>query len=103
MRLFLCCVALGGAASAQSIAEAAAAIGGGAVGGVAGKQVSAGIDTIFGKVDQQTKKAAEAEPKSQDKGLKKSTSSLPVIQVSPGVPRPDSVPPPPPPKGKKVV
>lgn len=52
---------LAGAAGAQSLTEYGAAAAGGAVGGAAGKKVSEGISTIFGKVDQQTKAAAKTD------------------------------------------
>jgi hypothetical protein len=76
----------------QSMTEAAAAVAGGSIGGAAGKKVSSSIDTIFGKVDDTAKKAA-----SQDKGKAKQTAAVPAIQVGPGRPRVDTVPPPPPP------
>ena len=83
---------------AQAMTEAAAAAAGSTAGGVAGKKVSEGISTIFGKVDQQTKKAAAPEATKQAKAAGKpavaTTSNA--LQVGPGVPRGESVPPPPP-------
>lgn len=70
--------------------EAAAAVAGGSIGGAAGKKVSASIDTIFGKVDDAAKKAASGE-------VGKKQAAVPSIQVGPGRPRTDTVPPPPPP------
>ncbi|MCU1335520.1 MAG: hypothetical protein JWO19_1101 [Bryobacterales bacterium] len=48
-----------GLASSQALTEAAGAIAGGSVGGVAGKRVSDGISNVFGKVDTVTAKAAK--------------------------------------------
>ena len=80
----------------QSLLEHAGAAAGGSVGGVAGKKVSDGLTAIFGKVDQQTKKAAKT-------GVTPSASAPvnpnePVMEIGPGVPKQRaSVPPPPPP------
>ena len=94
------CIMMPRPASAQSLVEGAAAAAGGSVGGVAGKKVSDGLTTIFGKVDKQTGKAAkagtvtshpDAHPKNEDNGT-------PLFEVGPGVVKSDSsnVPPPPP-------
>lgn len=56
LALFL---ALSGMAGAQSLAEYGAAAAGGATGGAAGKKVSEGITTIFGKMDKQAADAAK--------------------------------------------
>ena len=81
-------VLLCGPAFGQTILETSAAAAGGSAGGVAGKKVSDGISAIFGKVDQQTGKAAEA-----------AKNAKPLFEVGPGVPKgatTESVPPPPP-------
>jgi len=62
MGKFLLVVVVAGAAGAQTITEFGAAAATGTAGGAAGKQVSNGITAIFGKVDQQTKAAAKADP-----------------------------------------
>ena len=75
--------------------ETAAAAAGGSAGGVAGKKVSDGLTRIFNKIDQHTAKAAE------DPGKKKAVPepNAPVIQLSAGSLKSEtvSVPPPPPP------
>jgi len=86
-------------AHGQSLVEGAAAAAGGSVGGIAGKKVSDGLTNIFEKIDKQTAKAAKTgDTKS---ALKKSSASAdadaPLLEVGPGVPRPDSNVPPPPP------
>lgn len=80
-------VLFSGMAFGQSILETSAAAAGGSVGGVAGKKVSDGVTAIFGKVDQQTSKAAET-----------GKNAKPLFEVGPGVPKStaESVPPPPP-------
>jgi hypothetical protein len=68
--------------------ETAAAAAGGSVGGVAGKKVSDGMSSIFGKLDKQTGKAAET-----------GKNGKPLFEVGPGVPKrvaTESVPAPPP-------
>jgi hypothetical protein len=110
VRLTFCGLGLGvsifgfaGLAQGQSLMENAAAAAGGSVGGVAGKQVSDGLSTIFGKIDQDTSKAA-AKPSKRYTG-----PSEPLLEAGPGVPktaarraankaanRAESVPPPPP-------
>jgi hypothetical protein len=89
MRFTLLLVSMAGQMLGQSMTEAAAAVAGGTIGGVAGKKVSSGIDQVFRKVDQQMKQAAVDTRTSRP-------SSQPAIQVGPGAPRTDSVPPPPP-------
>jgi hypothetical protein len=59
MRALLLLVGLAGFAGAQTMAEYGAAAAGGATGGAAGKSVSQGLSTIFGKVDKQTAAAAK--------------------------------------------
>lgn len=58
--LVFVCVAMG---SAQSLIENATAAAGGTAAGVAGKQVSDGLDKVFGKLGQTTKKAADTGPR----------------------------------------
>jgi len=81
-----------GRAEGQSMLEGAAAATGGAVGGVAGKKVSDGLNKILGKIDTQTAKAADT-----TKNSKKPDPSSPLLEVGPGVPKSDgsNVPPPP--------
>lgn len=86
---------------AQTMTEAAAAAAGSTVGGVAGKQVSSGIDKIFGKTGDVLKGAAKQGTAKQDAGAKE-----PLLKVGPGKPKEDasSVPPPPPPAaGERLV
>ena len=75
--------------------ESAAAAAGGSVGGVAGKKVSDGLSRIFNKVDQQAAKAA----KDVDRKKPVPEPNAPVIQLSAGSLKSEtvSVPPPPPP------
>jgi hypothetical protein len=87
-----------GAVSAQSMVEHAAAAAGGSAGGVAGKKVGDGLSKIFGKVDSQTKAAADKG--GSNKSSKTDAAGAPLLQVGPGAPmgRDESgvVPPPPP-------
>lgn len=81
-------------ASGQTMTEVGATAAGGAIGSAAGKKVSDGITSIFGKVDKTTAKAAKP-PEDNSKGA-------PLLEVGPGAPRVsggESVPPPPPPLG----
>lgn len=73
-------------ASAQSMSEVGAAVAGSSIGSAAGKSVSDGITSIFGKVSDQTKKAA-------------STKAAPAtgVVIGRGVPAAEPVVPPPPP------
>src|SRR5260370_32416361 len=73
-----------GAVSAQSLVEHAAAAAGGSAGGVAGKKVGDGLSKIFGKVDTQTKAAAEKGGTS--KSSKTAADTTPLLQVGPGAP-----------------
>jgi hypothetical protein len=107
-----------GSAHGQSMVETAAAAAGGSVGGVAGKKVSDGLTSIFEKVDKAAGKAAKsAETKGNSSAHSASNptrkgagasqggdtgaaadANAPLLEVGPGVPRPDgsNVPPPPP-------
>ena len=86
----LLAAALGASLSAQTLTEAAVAAAGGSVGGMAGKKVSDGVTTIFGKVDKQTAAAAGAPDQSKAKGPANSSTSA-LIEAGPG--RPDNDPP----------
>jgi hypothetical protein len=83
-----------GLAGAQTITEVGASAAGGAIGSAAGKKVSEGITSIFGKVDKAAGKAAKP-PEDNSKGA-------PLLDVGPavvvkGAGGAESVPPPPPP------
>jgi hypothetical protein len=64
----------------QSMTEFGAVTAGSAVGGASGKSVSNGISAIFGKVDQQTAKAAVANP-AVAKPIKKEVPEPPPVSV----------------------
>jgi hypothetical protein len=105
MRSTILVVLLTSAAWGQSMLEHAAAAGGGTVGGVAGKKVSDGITSIFGKVDKQTQKAANstparssaASPAASPAAPSPNGNAAPLFEVGPGAPKQRiSVPPPPP-------
>lgn len=90
-------------AGAQTMTEFGAATAGAVVGGASGKAVSDGINTIFGKVDQQTVKAAGKDATAKkDITVKK---EAPVLTVAPAVSRDvdTGVPPPPPPAGHWIA
>jgi hypothetical protein len=75
-----------GAAGAQTMTEFGAAAAGGAVGAASGKSVSNGIDAVFGKLNDQTVKAAgkeEAKPKPDVKPAEKPATAS-VSPVSAG-------------------
>jgi len=67
-------------AFSQNLTEFGAVTAGSTVGGASGKAVSNGLNTIFGKVDQQTAKAAIVPP------VKKEVPEPPPFKVSQGVP-----------------
>ena len=75
-------------AAAQSMTEFGAAAAGSAVGAGGGKAVSTGIDAIFGKLNDQTVKAAgkeETKPKPEVKPPDKApVASAPLISTSGG-------------------
>jgi hypothetical protein len=88
--------------SAQTMTEVGGAAAGGAIGSAAGKKVSEGITSIFGKVDATTKKAAKPEDNSKKDPLLEVGESTPKIGASAGagtVAGGGDVPPPPPPAG----
>jgi hypothetical protein len=76
-RVALCVVLTGsvfaGASFGQAMTEFGAAAAGGSIGAAGGKSLSNGINSIFGKVDQQMGKAAKAD--------------APAMTVAPGVPK----------------
>lgn len=84
---------------AQSLTEFGAVAAGSTVGGASGKSVSNGINAIFGKVDQQTAKAAVKETKREKE------PQAEAFKVAPGAPvaDPGGVPLPPPPPGKRTA
>jgi hypothetical protein len=81
MRSTILAILLSSLGWGQALVEHAAAAAGGSVGGVAGKKVSDGLNSIFGKIDKQTSKAA--------KGASAGTaaSNAPLLEVGPGVPK----------------
>ena len=68
---------------AQNLTEFGAVAAGSTVGGASGKSVSNGITAIFGKVDQQTAKAAAKEPKREKE------PQVEALKVAPGAPAAD--------------
>lgn len=92
-------VLVAGLAGAQTMTEMGATVAGGAIGSAAGKKVSDGITSIFGKVDKATGKAA--------KPPEDNSRSAPLLEVGPAVVvkgpgGPESVPPPPPASGHRA-
>lgn len=67
---------VGAIVSAQSLIESATAAAGGSAAGVAGKQVSDGLDKVFGKMGEVTKKAAGT---GVDNGLRKTAPTAPPV------------------------
>jgi hypothetical protein len=102
-------VGVAGLSWSQAMTEAAGAIAGGSIGGVAGKKVSEGVSTIFGRVDGVAGKAAKT-AKAPEAAADKVKADKPgqaaaVLQVSPGGVIKDHslVPPPPPPVRRAAV
>jgi hypothetical protein len=93
MRRIALILLLGGMAGAQSMTEFGATAAGSTVGGAGGKTVSDGINNIFGKVGQQTVKAAAGKESAAPKESKESSA----LTLAPGVPYGDTIVPPPPP------
>ena len=97
LRILLLSVVAMVLAPAQVLTEVSAAAAGGLVGGAAGKPVSEGVASVFSKVDQLTKDAADDKNKGKEKA-----KSGPAVQIGPGQAastgpsRGYSVPPPPP-------
>jgi hypothetical protein len=100
--LFIIPALVVGLASAQTMTEVGASAAGSAIGGAAGKKVSDGITSIFGKVDKTAAKAAKT-PEDNSK-------AAPLLEVGPGAPKvsggggagAESVPPPPPAAGHRA-
>jgi hypothetical protein len=84
---------------AQTLTEFGAVAAGSTVGGASGKSVSNSISAIFGKVDQQTAKAAAKETK------KEKEPEAEALKVAPGAPvaDPGGVPLPPTPPAKRTA
>jgi len=97
MRLLASFLFITAISCAQTLTEFGAVAAGSAVGGASGKSVSNGINAIFGKVDQQTAKAAAKEPK------KEKEPQVEALKVAPGAPAadPGGVPLPPAPPAKR--
>lgn len=88
MKLTTLVILLSALAPAQSLVEHSAAAAGGAVGGVAGKKVSDGVTSIFGKIDKAVGKAAATDTpsKSVHTPAAKEPPNAPAFEVGPGVP-----------------
>ena len=99
MRIITCALLCAGAAFGQNLVEFGAAVAGSTVGGASGKQVSDGLTTIFGKVSDQTAKAAGKKEKEKEEAV------TPALKLGPGVLREDTggVPLPPPPSGERLT
>jgi hypothetical protein len=101
-------VAVAGLAWSQAMVEAAGAVAGGSIGGVAGKKVSDGITNVLGKVDAVAGKAAKT-GKAPEAAVDKVRADKPaggtVLQVGSGAVIKDHslVPPPPPPVRRAAV
>jgi hypothetical protein len=99
MRILATFLLINAFAFAQAMTEFGAVAAGSAVGGASGKSVSNGINAIFGKVDQQTAKAAAKETKREKE------PQAEALKVAPGAPvaDPGGVPLPPSPPGKRTA
>jgi hypothetical protein len=101
-------LAVAGLAWSQAMVEAAGAVAGGSIGGVAGKKVSDGITNVLGKVDAVAGKAAKT-GKAPEAAIDKVKADKPaggtVLQVGSGAVIKDHslVPPPPPPVRRAAV
>src|SRR5579863_338038 len=97
MRILASFLLINALAFAQTLTEFGAVAAGSAVGGASGKSVSNGITAIFGKVDQQTAKAAAKETQ------KEKEPQAEALKVAPGAPAadPGGVPLPPSPPVKR--
>jgi hypothetical protein len=83
--LFAFGLVLAGVSRGQTMTEFGAAAAAGTVGGAAGKGVSDGVTSIFGKLDQQTKAAAKQDP-DKAKQQQASVTSAPQATVSSATP-----------------
>jgi hypothetical protein len=99
MRILASFLLINALAFGQTMTEFGAVAAGSAVGGASGKSVSNGITAIFGKVDQQTAKAAAKDTK------KEKEPQAEALKVGPGAPMadPGAVPLPPPPPSRRSV
>jgi hypothetical protein len=99
MRILASFLLINALAFAQTLTEFGAVAAGSAVGGASGKSVSNGITAIFGKVDQQTAKAAAKETK------KEKEPQAEALKVAPGAlaADPGGVPLPPAPPSKRTA
>ena len=96
MRHLLALSVLAGLACGQNMTDVAAAATGGVAGGVAGKKVSQGLTSVFGKVTKEVERA------SSDVAPRKTTSApsagsvapgnAPLMEVGPGIPKKASAP-----------
>lgn len=101
MRSVLILLAIAGLAWSQALTDAAGIIGGGSVGGAAGKKVGSGVSAIFAKVGSATDKAAKPAKPSADRPKARAGA---VLEVGPGgVVKDHSLVPPPPPRKVAVV
>ena len=94
MRILASFLLITGITFAQNLTEFGAIAAGSTVGGASGKSVSNGINAIFGKVDQQTAKAAAKETKREKEPQAEALKITPVASVADpgGVPLPPSPP-----------
>lgn len=83
MRILASFLLINAIAFGQTLTEFGAVAAGSAVGGASGKSVSNGINAIFGKVDQQTARAAAKETK------KEKEPQTEALKVAPGAPKAD--------------
>ena len=96
MRFVFLTMTVAGALCGQAIMDASAATAGGVVGGASGKQVSDGVNSIFGKVAKQTAQAAGEKAKSvTTPPAVAAAPAAPVLEIGPGVPTSGGVPLPP--------
>jgi hypothetical protein len=99
MRILASFLLITATAFAQNLTEFGAIAAGSTVGGASGKSVSNGITAIFGKVDQQTAKAAAKETKREKE------PQAEALKVAPAAPAadPGGVPLPPQPPGRRTA
>jgi hypothetical protein len=84
MRILASFLLIAATAFAQNLVEFGAVAAGSTVGGASGKTVSNGITAIFGKVDQQTAKAAK------DTKKKEKEPEAEALKIAPGAPQADT-------------
>ena len=97
MRYVFLTMTVAGALCGQAIMDASAAAAGGIAGGASGKQVSDGVNSIFGKVAKQTAQAAgDVKAKSVTAvPAAAAPQPAPVLEIGPGLPTSGGVPLPP--------